>query len=137
MARITTRAATPDDIGEIEGLIAGSPHAPYAEGMDMTGAENYWLLAVKGEDVFGGILLALGRPYGFMDFLCVKESVSDVDRGRTVSALVNDGAEIIRQSGASFVVSAIPHSLKSYRRVAKRRGYRTAASGALVYRRVA
>ena len=135
--RITVRPAQMTDLAVIEHMVRHSPHTPFFEGMDMVGAENYWLLAEKGDDVLGCILIAFGKPYAFMDFLCMVEDLSDVDRGRVVSRLTTEADAILASSGASFIVSAIPHELRTYRRVAKRRGYRTAASGALVYKRVA
>lgn len=103
----------------------------------MTGAENYWLLAERGSEPVGCILIAFGKPYAFMDFLCMPEALSDIDRGRVVSKLTTEADNILTAAGASFIVGAVPHSLKAYRRVAKRRGYRTAASGALIFKRVA
>ncbi len=137
MAKITVRNATSEDVPVIERLIKHSPHTPFFDGMDMSGAENYWLLAEKDGDVLGSLLIVFAKPYAFIDFLCLLEGLSDIDRGRAVSYLTKAADLALSAAGASFIVGAIPHELKTYRRVAKRRGYRTAASGALMYKRVA
>ncbi len=134
---ITVRSAKHADLLVLERLIKDSPYAPYFEGMDMEGAENYWLLAERGDDPLGALLIIFGKPYAFMDFLCLQEGLKDFDRGRTVSRLANEAEKILTAAGASFLVSAISHEQKTFRRVAKRRHYITAASGALVCKRVA
>ena len=137
MNKIAVRACGISDLSRLEALIEQSEHAPYFEGMDMIGAENYWLLAEREDDVLGCMLIAFGKPYAFIDFLCLTDGLSDIDRGRAVSMLTAEADAILTSSGASFIISAIPHELKTCRRVAKRRGYRTTASGALVAKRVA
>ena len=137
MTRITVRPASVADTQTVHHLIKHNPHTPYFDGMNMQNASNYWLLAEKGKETLGCIMIAFAIPYAFMDFLCLREDLSDMDRGRCVSYLTHKADQMLGASGASFIVSAIPHSLKTYRRVAKRRGYRTASSGALVYKRVA
>ena len=96
----------------------------------------HWLIATIDDDVIGCLHVVPSRPFGYLDFLCVKPGVSKSVQAVTVKKLLLTGCGQLRELGADFAVSFVEHRLKSYRNVLKNNGCLLGPSGNAVIKRL-
>ena len=131
---MNVRIATNDDgprIGELvktNGFDLGE--------MDWSDVEPWWLVAENGEGVVAAIQVTPTKPVGRMEMLAVDRDLSDMDRGRAISGLLDQAQAVLMVRGTQFVVGMVPFELRGYKRVLKRRGGRVISSGNLFAKRL-
>lgn len=96
----------------------------------------HWLIATINDDVIGCLHVVPSKPFGYLDFLCVKQGVSKSVQAVTVKKLLLTGSGQLRELGADFAVSFVEHRLKSYRNVLKNNGCLLGPSGNAVLKRL-
>jgi hypothetical protein len=82
----------------------------------------YWLLAVNEDEIIGCIQIVAAKPYGFLEFLCVKPGVTNQVRAVTVKKLLLVGCQQLRAMGSDYAVGTVPTTLKSYKNVLRNNG---------------
>lgn len=96
----------------------------------------YWLLAEQDGDFIGCIQTLLSKPVGRLEFLAVRPGLSHQLHALTVSALLLGGMATLKAHGVTLVAGTVPHDLKSYKRILKKRGGVVIGTGAVILKRL-
>lgn len=96
----------------------------------------YWLLATVDDDPVGCIQMVAAKPYGFLEFLCVKPGVSNGVRAVTVKKLLLIACKQLRAMGSDYAMGTVPTTLKSYKTVLKANGCIIGQQSNLVVKRL-
>jgi hypothetical protein len=96
----------------------------------------YWLVAEYKGEVVGCIQVLPGKPVGRLEMLGISPSVSRRLRSLAVRHLTSTGQLVIGMYGGQAASGMIPFELKSYKKVAQRRGWVVLSTGDLMLRRV-
>ena len=96
----------------------------------------HWLIATVNDEVIGCLNIAPSKPFGYMNFLCVKQDVSKSIRAVAVKKLLLTAAAQLRDLGSDWAVSFVENKLKSYRNVLKNNGCLLGPQGSAVIKRL-
>jgi hypothetical protein len=96
----------------------------------------YWLLATVGDEIVGCIQMVAAKPYGFLEFLCVKLGVSKAVRAVTVKKLLLSGCHQLKALGTDYAIGTVPTTLKSYKTILKENGCLIGFQCNIVYKRL-
>jgi N-acetylglutamate synthase-like GNAT family acetyltransferase len=80
----------------------------------------YWLISVVEGEVVGCVLMVAAKPYGFLEFLCVKPGVSNGVRAVTVKKLLLTASQQLKAMGSSFAMGTVYS--KTFKNVLKNNG---------------
>ena len=90
--------------------------------LDFSEIEPYWLLAECDGEPVGVVQVLAGKPVGRVEFLCVRDDVHEVTRGRAMKALFNTTTTVLAKYGSSVASAMVAFESKSVKRWMKRRG---------------
>jgi hypothetical protein len=135
-AGITVRIATDQDGPDIARLAKLSSFEFEGMEIDWSDIFPHWILAEHEGRAVGAVQVCPGRPVGRMDLLFLDPQLRNAQRGIATKFLTMAGQEVCRRAGAQIVMSVIAHDMPGFKKVAKKRGWRTINSGVLMVKRV-
>lgn len=104
--------------------------------IDWSDIEPFWVVAEVFGVMVGAVQVLPGKPVGRIEILCIEPEIQGMERALVVRTLTDFGQLVLRESGSQAAAGIIPFKMKSYKRVAKRRGWLVLVSGNLMFRRV-
>jgi len=99
------------------------------EGLDFSEVHPHWLIAESDGEPIGVCQVLLGKPVGRVEFLCVRDDVPDMTRGRAMKALYRTATETIRKYGGTIASGMVAFSNKPVKKWLKKRGAHVFDSG--------
>jgi hypothetical protein len=96
----------------------------------------HWLVAEIAGEIVGTINMRISMPISSVEMLVMDPKLTRRERGEVASMLTDSAMAICGAAGAEAVSSMIPDDMKSYLKVAKRRGYIVGNQGSIVFGRI-
>ncbi len=96
---------------------------------------HWWVAEIAGE-IVGTINMRISMPISSVEMLAMDPKLTRRERGEVASMLTDAAMATCGAAGAEAVSSMIPDDMKSYLKVAKRRGYIVGNQGSIVFGRI-
>ena len=80
----------------------------------------FWLISTVGNEIVGCVQMIAAKPYGYLEFLCIKPGVSNGVRVVSVKKLLLTGCQQLRALGSAFAIGTV--QAKSFKTVLKNNG---------------
>lgn len=96
----------------------------------------HWLVAEIAGEIVGTINMRISMPISSVEMLAMDPKLRRRERVEVTSMLIDTARTICAASGSEAVSSMIPDDMKSYLRLAERRGYVVGNHGAIVLGRI-
>lgn len=133
---VTVRLAQNEDGPVIAELVKNAPLEFEGWEPDWSKVHPHWLIADYQGKPMGCIQLCYGRPFFRVEILGIRAEAPKRLRVFVLQKIADECIKIASAYGASAVCAVIPFELAMYRRVAKRRGWGTVATGNMIMMRV-
>lgn len=130
MDNIIIRLAENADGERIGNLVQSEGFYATAQ-MDWSDIEPHWIVAEMEGKILGVIQMCPGKPMGRVETLVIDPQVEGREKAMMVKSLVSAAVVAMEQYGAQMATGFVPHDLKSYRNVLKKRGAVPVDHGAL------
>jgi len=133
---IAIRLAQNDD-GRVLGNLV-SRNGFYFEDFDIDWSRiyPYWLVAEVNGMIVGALQVCPGAPLGRLELLCTEPRLRKRQKAKVVRGLVDAGQATLLAAGSQLASGVIPHKMKSYKEIAKSRGWRTLSTGNLMAKKL-
>ena len=119
--RPTIRLATNEDGEQIGNLVRSNGFFANIE-LDWNDIVPHWMVAEKDGAIVGVIQMCPGKPVGQVECLSIDPQIEGREKAMMVRSLLVAANQALAQYGAQMATGFVPHSLKSYRKVLKKRG---------------
>ena len=96
----------------------------------------FWLVAEYENEIVGCIQTCIGKPIGRVEMLAAKKSLPHRICAIVVLQLLVTAINTLKQSGAVMASGVIPFTMKSYKRILRRYGCVTFATGNLMAKKL-
>ena len=104
--------------------------------MNWSAVSGNWLIATVGEEVMGCVMVLPAKPFGFVEFLVVKPSMSFKLRAIAIRKLCIQAWATLATFGAEALFCYVDESTKKFSDVLEKHGTRKVASGPLHMKRL-
>ena len=95
-----------------------------------------WLIATVDDEVIGCIMVLPAKPFGFLEFLFVKPSVSFKLRAIAIRKLCMQGAATLTLFGCSYIFGSVEKTNSKFSDILKKNGMVKAAEADLMVKRL-
>lgn len=107
------------------------PHADFSK------VFPHWLIACDGDEVIGCVMVLPAKPFGFVEFLLVKPSVSFKLRAIAIRKLCSQAFATLKAYGSSVAIGAVDGSNKKFAEImTKKLGMVSGGSAELMVRKL-
>ena len=129
------RQAREDDFERIRALGVGAGYW-YLRDLDFVGAEPFWVVVEKDDQVIACLQVCPGVPVGRAEDLALAQGLRIRDQAEAVRLLAYRAMALLKGGGSSVVQFLIPAHLHSYRTILEDRGAALVANGWLMMKRL-
>lgn len=133
--KVSVRLARNDEGNEVSDLVNKSGFK--IDGLDWSNIHPFWLVATDSEDkIVGCVQVCISRPIGMVELLSIDLDVTPIERAVIVKSLLIAATLTLKKGGAQLASGMVPFEMKAYKKILKKRGCVTIASGNLMVKRL-
>lgn len=119
---IACRLAYPDEGPLVKALFTKYYEEP-CDWLNFSNPFPHWILAEQNGDPVGMAMLGIGNPFGWIEFLMVDPAVSEMTKGRAVSAIETYAYDALKAFGVSGILSTVSEAKPKFKQIMERRGF--------------
>lgn len=119
---IACRLAYPDEGPLVKALFTKYYEEP-CDWLEFSNPFPHWILAEQNGEPVGMAMLGIGNPFGWIEFLMVDPTASEITKGRVVSAIETYAYDALKAFGVSGALCSVSNKKLDFQRIVERRGF--------------
>ena len=119
MKKFTARLAENTDGDRVQELV--DTNGTGYPGVQWDNIKPWWAVVLDGEEIIGCAQVVASKPIGHVEFLNLDDSLSQMQRAYAFKVLISFATLMLHGSNVYIARSSIPHGMKQWKKVVKKR----------------